>query len=122
MKIDISGVHIDLEDDLKKYVTKKVTKLERYVPRQVKGSAHVIVVLKESHAKNKRQFTCEITMILPGERITVSENTLNIFAATDIAEATMRNRLKKYKEKHVSQRAGHKEKKVRVFLGKILSR
>lgn len=122
MKLDISGLHVDLEDDLKKYVTKKVNKLERYVPRQVRGSAHVIVVLKESHAKNKRQFTCEMTMVVPGEKITVSESTLNIFAATDIAEATMRNRLKKYKEMHVSQRAGSKEKTTRRFLGKILSR
>lgn len=122
MKIDISGVHVTLEDDLKKYVTKKVTKLERYIPRQVKESAHVAVILKESHAKNKRQFTCEMTMTLPKEQITVSESTLNIFAATDIAEATMRNRLKKYKEKHISERSGHKEKKVRAFLGKIMSR
>ena len=122
MKIDISGVHFELEDDLKKYVTKKVNKLERYVPRQVRESAHATVILKESHAKNKRQFTCEITMVLPGEKITVSENTLNIFAATDIAEETMKNRLKKYKELHVSERAGKKDKTTRRFLGKILSR
>lgn len=121
MKLEITALHMDLEADLKKYVTKKMSKLDKYVPRKVRESTHAVVVLKESHAKNKRQFTCEIILTLPGDKITVSESTLNIFAATDIAEATMRNRLKKYKEIHVSERAGKKEKKVRLFLGKILS-
>ena len=122
MKLEITALHMDLEADLKKYVTKKVTKLEKYIPRQVRPSAHLVVVLKESHAKNKRQFTCEMTLSLKGDTIAVSESTLNIFAATDIAEATMRNRLKKYKDMHISQKAGNKEKKTRRFLGKILSR
>lgn len=122
MKIEINGVHMQLEDDLKKYVTKKMNKLDKYVPKSVRESTHAAVILKESHAKNKRQFTCEIIMILPHERITVSESTLNIFAAVDIAEETTKNRLKKYKEKKVSERSGQKDRKVRKFLGKILSR
>ena len=122
MKIEITGLHLELEDDIKKYVTKKMTKLEHYVPRQARDSARTLVTLKESHAKNKRQFTCEINLILPGEKITVAESTLNIFAAVDIAEQTLKNRLKKYKETKVSQRSGRKERKVRSFLGKILSK
>jgi ribosomal subunit interface protein len=122
MKIDVSGVHITLEDDVKKYARKKVKRLERYVPKAVREAAHANVVLKESHAKNKRQFTCEIILVLPQERITVSESTLNMFAAIDISEATLKNRLKKYKETKVSERSGGKDRKVRRLLGKILSR
>ena len=121
-RLDITGVHMDLEEDLKKYVTKKVGKLERYIPRHSRNSAHAEIKLKESHAKNKRQFTCEILLSLPHETITVSESTLNIFAAVDIAEETLKNRLKKYKEMRVSEKSGHKERKVRKLLGKILSR
>jgi putative sigma-54 modulation protein len=111
-----------LEDDLKKYVVKKIDKLDKYVPRHARRSVHADVKLKESHAKNKRQFTCEIILHLPNEQITVAESTLNIFAAVDIAEATLKNRLKKYKEKKVSERSAHKERKVRRLLGKILSK
>ena len=68
------------------------------------------------------QFTCEIILTLPQEKIMVSENTLNIFAAVDIAEETLKNRLKKYKETRVSEKSSHKDRKVRKFLGKILSR
>ena len=92
------------------------------MPRHARDSAHAEVKLKESHAKNKRQFTCEIMLTLPQEKIMVSENTLNIFAAVDIAEETLKNRLKKYKETRVSEKSGHKDRKVRRFLGKIISR
>jgi ribosomal subunit interface protein len=122
MKLEISGVHMDLEDDLKKYVTKKMNRLEKYIPRHARESAAVNVTLKESHAKNKRQFTCEINLSLPLESINVSESTLNIFAAVDIAEETAKNRLKRYKEKKVSDRSGNKDRKVRILLGKILSK
>lgn len=122
MKLEVAGVHLEIEDDLKKYVSKKMEKLEKYIPRQARGSAHAEVKLKESHAKNKRQFTCEIILNLPSEKMTVAESTLNIFAAVDIAEETMKNRLKKYKEKKVSEKSAHKDRKVRKLLGKILSK
>ena len=122
MKLEISAVHMDLEEDLKKYITKKIHRLDKYVPKSARESTHATVVLKESHSKDKRQFTCEIIITLPQEKIMVSESTLNIFAATDIAEATLKNRLKKYKEQKVSERSGRKDRKVRKFLGKILSR
>jgi len=121
-KLEISGVHLDLEEDLKKYVSKKIAHLDHYIPRQTRGSAHAEVKLKESHAKNKRQFTCEIILFLPHEQITVSESTLNIFAAVDIAEETLKNRLKKYKEKRVSEKSAHKDRKVRRLLGKVLAK
>lgn len=122
MNIDVSAHGLELEEDLKKYTHKKISKIERYMPRYSRSSAHADVKLKESHAKNRRQFTCEVILILPHERITVSESTLNIFAAVDIAEATLKNRVKKYKEKHSKNKSDHKERKVRKLLGKILSR
>lgn len=121
-KLEIAGVHMELDDDISKYVTKKIGHLDRYIPRHARDSAHAEVKLKESHAKNKRQFTCEIILALPGEQIMVSESTLNMFAAVDIAEETLKNRLKKYKEKRVSEKTGNKDRKVRALLGKMLSR
>jgi putative sigma-54 modulation protein len=99
-KIDIDGVHIDVGDDLKKYVTKKIGKLEKYVPRQARGSVHADVKLKEGKIKAREQRTCEVILHLPHEIITVSETTVNIFAAVDIVEEKLKKQLHKYKEKH----------------------
>lgn len=104
-KFEITGKKIELSEELKRYITKKVSKLERYLPRQARESAHVEVIMKEStKGKGKKTYTCEIILRVPQEVITVSQAAINPFAAVDIAEDTLKNRLKKYKDTHGSQR------------------
>ena len=79
-------------------------RLDRYVPKAGRESVHVQVKLKESKAKDKNQRTCEVVMHVPGETITVSETTINMFAAIDIAETKLRNSLAKYKGQQANPR------------------
>lgn len=99
-KLEISGVHTELTEDLKKYVNKKIGRLDSYLARHSRQSVHVEVTLKEGNAKDKNRCQCEVIMHLPNETVTVKEATINMFAAIDIVEAKLRNQLKKYKEKH----------------------
>lgn len=115
--IDITGVHLDIEDDLKKYINKKIGKLDRYVPRKEKDSVRAEVKIKEANTKKKKQYTCEVIMHLPKDRITIKETTVNKFAAVDIVETKFKNQLKKYKEQHSVMR-GH----TRRLINKIQSR
>ncbi len=103
-KLEISGVHMKLSEDLSKYVTKKIARLDRYLPRHARESAHAEVFLKETKIKAKKECTCEVVLHLPHDTITTKETTMNIFAAIDIVEAKLKNQLKKYKEKHSSLR------------------
>lgn len=102
--IEISGVHMQVGEDLKHYVIKKIGRLDRYVPRGARMSLHVEVKLKEGKAKDKNERTAEIIMRLPQETITLKETTINIYAAVDIAETKLRLALKKYKDLHASPR------------------
>jgi putative sigma-54 modulation protein len=99
-KMEISGVHSDVGTDLHKYVVKKIGRLDRYLPRHARTSAHAEVQLKESKAKDKKQCTCEVILHLPNDTIMIKETTLNMFAAVDIVETKLKNQIKKYKEKH----------------------
>jgi len=99
-KIDIDGVHMEVGDDLRKYVRRKIGKLEKYVPRHARLSVHAEVKLKEGKAKAREQRTCEVIIHLPNEVITLSETTVNIFAAVDIVEEKLKHALHKYKELH----------------------
>ncbi|HKR82141.1 MAG TPA: ribosome-associated translation inhibitor RaiA [Candidatus Saccharimonadales bacterium] len=99
-KIDIAGVHMQVGDDLKKYVTKKIGNLDRYLPRVARESVHVEVKCKESNARGKNERTCEIVLHVPHETLTVKETTMNIYAAIDIAEEKLKTQLKKYKDRH----------------------
>lgn len=99
-KLEINGVHMDVDDDLRKYVTKKIGHLDLYMTAHVRKSAHAAVKLKESKAKDKKQCTCEVILYLPQETIATKEATINIYAAVDVVEAKLKNQLKKYKEMH----------------------
>ena len=95
---EITGKKIELTDDLKKYITKKIGKLDKYLPRHARESAHAEVVIKEStKGKTQKTYTCEVILQVPGDTITVKQETINPFAAVDIAEDTMKNRIRKYK-------------------------
>ena len=65
-------------------------------------SVHVEVKLKEGKVKAKEERTCEVIMRLPNEVFTVSETTINMFAAVDIVEEKLKKLLHKYKEMHAS--------------------
>ncbi|MFZ1324139.1 MAG: ribosome-associated translation inhibitor RaiA [Candidatus Saccharimonadales bacterium] len=99
-KFEITGVHIDTDEKVKKYVTKRVAKLEKYIPRHARGSAHIDVKLSESKKQRDKQCTAEIIIYLPMETLTAKESTINLFAAVDIVEAKLQNQLKKYKDTH----------------------
>jgi ribosomal subunit interface protein len=103
LKITIEGINTEVDDDLEKYIIKKIGKLDKYIPRNARGSAHAQVYLKEFKIKNKKQCTCEIVMHLPHEEFVTKETTMNIFAAVDIVETKLKNHLRKYKETHTSR-------------------
>lgn len=99
-KLEISAQHTELTPELKKYVERKIGKLDRYVPRHARESAHAEVKLKESKAKDKKQFTCGVLLYLPKGTLDASDTTVNMFAAIDIVEAKLKAQLKKYKDTH----------------------
>ena len=107
--IDISTSHLELTEDLTKYVNKKIGKLDKYIGRHARKSVHAEVRLIEENSKKSDKFTAEAIIHLPNEKITAKDSTLNIFAAIDIVEAKLKNQLRKYKEKtsdHKSDRKG----------------
>ena len=101
-KLEISGVHTVVTPELQKYVAKKIGKLDKYMPKHARASAHAEVMLKEVKAKNKKECVCEVVMYLPHDTLMTKEATVNMFAAIDIVETKLKNQLKKYKEKHTS--------------------
>jgi ribosomal subunit interface protein len=116
-RITINGVHTVVDEDLNKYVTKKIGKLDTFMSRHSRESAHVEIKLKEAKAKDKKQATCEVIMHLPHEVLATKETTLNMYAAVDIVEAKLRNQLKKYKQTHEQSYRLHRRLLSRVRRG-----
>jgi putative sigma-54 modulation protein len=105
-RLEIAGVHTHVDDKLKAYVTKKIGKLDKYLPKHARASAHAEVKLKENKTtKSKKSlYACEVVLYLPGEVLRVEDETLNSYAAVDIVEAKLKNLMQKYKELHTPQK------------------
>ncbi|MGH7195690.1 MAG: ribosome hibernation-promoting factor, HPF/YfiA family [Candidatus Saccharimonadales bacterium] len=116
-RLEISGVHMEVGDKLKKYVENKIGRCDRFLPRQHRADLHAEVKLKQIKAKDKKHCICEVVAQLPHETIRIEESTINIYAAVDIVENKLENQFKKYKQTHgdpkIYRRLGAKFKNSR---------
>ncbi len=101
-KIDTSGINLDLGADIKKYIARKIGRLDKYIPRHARESARAEAKLRETNNRLGNKYECEVILHLPGGTIQAKEATLNMFAAVDIVEAKLRNQLVKYKSAHIA--------------------
>ena len=101
-RIDKSGINLELDADVVKYIDRKIGRLDRYIPRAARVSARAVVTIRETTNQAGNKYECEVILHLPGEIVTAKDATMNKFAAVDIVEAKLRNRLLKYKTTHSS--------------------
>ena len=86
-RMELKGVHLTIDENLRKYIQRKLGRLDRFMSKHAQQSAHMEVFLKESKAKGGKQCHCDVTLHMPHETI-------------DIAEAKLKMQLKKYKDMH----------------------
>lgn len=107
--IEITGLNgYSLSDTTKKYVTKKIGKLDRYLPRHARASVSAEVKLKEVNRDHGNKYEVEVSLNVPDKKITAKDSTLNMLAAVDIVEAKIVTQLRKYKQTtiaHVGKRS-----------------
>lgn len=100
--IAISGVKYTPDETTKKYVRRKVGRLDRFLPRHARRSATAEVKLKEVNRDYGNKYEAEILLSVPEKQLTAKDSTVNMLAAIDIVEAKLSNQLRKYKEQHVA--------------------
>ncbi len=99
--ISISGVKYDVDATTKKYVAKKIGRLDRFLPRHARKSVTAEVKLKEVNRDHGNKYEAEIILNVPDKQLTAKDSTVNMLAAVDIVEAKIVAQLRKYKEQHV---------------------
>lgn len=106
--IEITGINkYSLDDTTKKYVMKKIGRLDRYLPRHARASVSAEVKLKEVNRDHGNKYEAEVMLNVPDKKITAKDSTLNMLAAVDIVEAKIVAQLRKYKQAtigHVGRR------------------
>lgn len=103
-KFEITGVHQKTEKKMKEYVVKIVTKLEHYIPRTARASAHVDVKLIEVKSQSDEKHTAEIMINLPHRVLLAKSSSSDMFSAVGNVEKKLKIQLIEYKYAHTSSR------------------
>lgn len=96
--IEITGVKYDLDAATRKYVVKKIGRLDRYLPKHARKSVTAEVKLKEVNRDHGNKYEAEVILYVPDKVLTAKDSTLNMLAAVDIVELKLVSQLRKYKE------------------------
>lgn len=112
--IELSGSGLTIEKDTERYIAKKISRLERFLPWRARRKARAEVHLRQSGAKTGGNYACEVVLHVPDSTLVAREATLNIRAAIDIIEAKMQAQIKKYKEERLAQKR-HRHQGRKVF-------
>ena len=97
-KIDITGNGYKVEDSFRKYVEKRLGKLDRYLPRGSKKDVVCKVVVTETNKKSKEKFDISAAMEIPGGKVIAAKDECsNLFAGVDLIEAKLMGQIRRYK-------------------------
>lgn len=99
--IDISSKRYEVDETTRKYVLKKIGRLDRYLPRHARKTATADVRLRQINGDHGNKYEAEVILNIPDKRITVMDSTVNMLAAIDIIEAKLVTQLRKYKEANI---------------------
>ncbi len=97
-KIEISGNNYKVDEALKKYIEKRIGKLDRYLPRGSKKDNIVKVVVTGTGKNKNEKIEISVAMeILGGKVIAARDECSNVFAGVDLLEAKLLGQIRRYK-------------------------
>ena len=101
MKVMVHGRNVDVTDYVKEYVTKKVGKLERYLPQI--GDVRAELTQNMTRSADDR-YTAQITIWANGQILRAEEATSDIFASIDATVDKMSSQIRRFKGRRYDNR------------------
>jgi putative sigma-54 modulation protein len=101
MKVMVHGRNVDVTDYVKEYVTKKVGKLERYLPQI--GEVRAELTQNMTRSADDR-FTAQVTIWANGQILRAEESTSDIFASIDATIDKMSSQIRRFKGRRYDNR------------------
>jgi len=110
MKITLLAKKINLTNDIKDYVDKKIGKLEKYLNNVIECW---VELAEDKSVKSGKKFRAEVQIKLPRESIRADVEAMNIFEAIDLVVPKLKKRMEKVKSYKERPRRGRGIKGIR---------
>ena len=97
-KIEISGNGYKIDESFKKYVEKRIGKLDKYLPRSSKKDVVAKVIVTEIGKSKGEKYEISAAMDIPGGKVIAAKDECsNVFAGVDLVEAKLTGQIRRYK-------------------------
>jgi putative sigma-54 modulation protein len=101
MQLSITGKNLEITDSLRKYVEKKIGRLDRYLPNII--DARVDLLVENTRAAKDSQ-VAQITLRTKQTTLRAEESSADMFASIDAVLEKMQRQIDRYKGKRWSKR------------------
>ena len=96
-KMEILGNGYKIDEHFKKYVQKRLSKLDRYLPRTTKKNVAMKVTVTEVSKNKGEKYEISTTMNIPGGKIiTAKDQCSHVLAGIDWVEAKLSGQIRRY--------------------------
>lgn len=97
-KIEINGNGYKVEEPFRRYVEKRIGKLDRYLPRGSKKDVVAKVMVSEIGKGKSEKHEISVAMELHGGKVLAARDECsNVFAGIDLVEAKLLGQIRRYK-------------------------
>lgn len=104
IKTNVTGRDFELDDKIVSYIEDKLGRLEKYLPRQVRQTALMeVVLIDDANGREDNRYVCDTVLTVAGAKLHSCEGAINMYASIDIVDAKLRSQVRTYKEKHVRE-------------------
>lgn len=110
MSITVTSRKMPITDALRQYAEEKVGNALKAIDADPISCE--VVLMKEKNPANPLPSICEVTVRIKGHIVRVEENEEDMYAAIDVAAATVTRQLRKYKTKVIDKRVRATERIV----------
>ena len=97
-KVEMSGNGYKIDEPFKKYVQKRLGKLDKYLPRGSKKDVVMKVAVVEVGKNKSEKYEISATMEITGGKVLAAKDECsNVFAGVDLIEAKLMGQIRRYK-------------------------
>jgi putative sigma-54 modulation protein len=111
MNVNIKATKLELTNELRDYIEKKMNMLEKYLVNVQVINCDFEVELESGKGHSGKIYRAEVNLDVPGELLRVEKNAEELYKAIDKVKDHLDMIIKKYKEKKAS-----KQRKARSLI------
>lgn len=104
MQLNIKATNVELTNNLRDYIQKKMDMLDKYLGKLKVISAHFEISKTTNHHLKGEIYSAEVNLVVNGDLLRVEKTEKDLFKAIDKVKDHLELVIKKYKDKKIDRK------------------